>query len=179
MRASLSLALIAVVSLSFGACSSTSRVASDIYHSLPFTGSQPEAAKPEVPREGEQVVKAGSIVFRMQVTPLKVKLSDTRHLDVKIRLENTSKKFTQLSFPTTQRIELLVRSDDGKVITQWSEDRAFDPQPGYVSINPGEFVEYATTLSTRDLQAGRTYTVLGFFPNYDAFRAEQVITPEP
>jgi len=154
-------------------CGTTSRFASRAYHLLPFTG-EPAQAQPEA-----VALQQGKLVFKMQLSPLPLKLSDNRQVAVRISLENVSKRFVQLSFPTSQRIEILVRDDKGKLVTQWSEDRAYEQTPGFVGINPAERVEYDTTISTRDMQAGRAYTIIGFLPNFEHLRSEQTLVPEP
>ncbi len=164
----------AVLSLAaaFSGCSTASRLAGDAYRFLPFTGKE-DAAPP-----GGVAVKTRNLAMTMEFKPQTVRLSDDRQVEVKIRLRNTSKRFVQLQFPTTQRIEILVHGEGGKLVTQWSEDRSFDPAPSYVSINPGEHVEYATFIPTRDMQAGKPYTVTGFFPHHEELKAEKVLTPE-
>ena len=46
-----------------------------------------------------------------------------------------------------------------------------------VAINPGERLEYAVNVSTRDLVAGETYTVEAFFPNFEPLRQSLPVTP--
>ena len=76
-------------------------------------------------------------------------------------------------------IEILIRDNArNKLVTQWSEDQAFSNEPAYVTINPGERVEYHAAVSTRDLVAGRAYTVEAFFPNFDKLTIQQTIVPE-
>ena len=45
-------------------------------------------------------------------------------------------------------------------------------------MNPGERLEYTVPVSTRELAAGETYTIEGFFPNYEQLKATKTITPE-
>jgi hypothetical protein len=119
------------------------------------------------------------IVLAMTVTPQPLKLSETHQVQVTLRLENKSKKFVQLEFPTSQRIEVVVKNKtSGKLVEHWSEDQAFSNDPGVVSINPGERVEYTATVSTRDLAAGETYTIEGFFPSYEALHSAVTVVPE-
>jgi hypothetical protein len=150
-------------------CSTTHKVISGAKHIWPFH---------EKAKKKEGVTRTKNMQVTMTLSPLPVKLSDNRQLNVQIRLANLSKKFLQLEFPTTQRIEILVHDENGKLVTQWSEERSFEPQVGVVGINPGEHLEYSTAISTRDMKAGQKYKVTGFFPNFDEFKAEQTITPE-
>ena len=87
----------------------------------------------------------------MSVEPLPLDLGETRQLKVTLRLANKSKRLVQLDFPTTQRIEVLVRNRNGKLVEQWSEDQAFNNEPTLVAINPGERLEYSANIATRDM----------------------------
>jgi len=113
----------------------------------------------------------------LAVEPAVPKLSETREVKVAVTLANKGKKLVQLDFPTTQRMEVLVKSKTGKRVVQWSEDQAFANEPTLVAINPGERLEYSVTLSTRDLVAGETYTIEAFFPNFDPLRKSRDLTP--
>ena len=118
------------------------------------------------------------IELSVTVEPAAPKLSETRAIKVTVALANQGRKLIQLDFPTTQRIEVLVKNKAGKRVVQWSEDQAFANEPTLVAINPRERLEYAATVSTRDLVAGETYTVEAFFPNFDTLRKTLTITPE-
>lgn len=113
----------------------------------------------------------------ISLEPAAIKLSDARSVKVSVHLGNSSKKFKQLEFPTTQRIEVIIRNTAGKMVEQWSEDQVFTDTPGVVSVNPGEHLDYSATLSTRDLVAGQTYIVEAFFPKYEKLRVQKTIVP--
>lgn len=123
------------------------------------------------------VTRTKNLQVTMKLSPLPLKLADTRQLNVQLRLANISNRFIQLEFPTTQRFEILVNDATGKLVTQWSEERTFEPNVGVVGINPGEHLEYDTTIATRDMKPGQKYTVVGFFPNFEQLKAQEVITP--
>ena len=114
----------------------------------------------------------------MVVDPLQPKLSETKQLKVTLQLVNKSRKMAQLDFPTSQRIEVLVKNAAGKTVEQWSEDQAFTNELSVETINPGERLEYSASVSTREMAAGQSYTIEAFFPNYDALRATRAIVPE-
>lgn len=122
--------------------------------------------------------KEKRLILTLSYTPDPVKLSAGKEIQVTVRLTNKTEKLVQLTFPTTQRIEVLLRNAAGKIVTQWSEEQSFTNDPGYVTINPGEHVEYVVRISGRDLVAGRTYTIEGFFPNYENLRATTNFIPE-
>jgi hypothetical protein len=130
--------------------------------------------------EAEKAAAQAKALFKglemsMTVEPPMVNLSETREIVVTLKLQNRAKKLVQLDFPTTQRIEVLVRTNAGTLVEQWSEDQAFRNEPGMVTINPRERLEYRAVISTRDFAAGQDYIVEGFFPNYDPLRAEKTI----
>ena len=114
----------------------------------------------------------------MVVAPLNPKLSENKQIRVTVLLVNKGKKMAQLEFPTSQRIEVLVKNAAGKTVEQWSEDQAFTNDPTVETINPGERLEYSANISTRDMAAGKSYTIEAFFPNYDALRTTKAIVPE-
>jgi hypothetical protein len=118
------------------------------------------------------------LVLAVVFSPQPVKLSQGRELQVTLVLTNKTGKFVQLAFPTTQRIEVLLRNGAGKMVTQWSEEQTFANDPGYVAINPNESVQYTAHISGRDLVAGKPYTIEGFFPNYENLRATKSFVPE-
>jgi hypothetical protein len=114
----------------------------------------------------------------LDISPQPLKLSETRQMKVTLVLTNKSANFVHLEFPTTQRIEILIRNKAGKLVTQWSEDQSFANEPSYVAINPGERIEYSESVPTREMAAGQPYTVEGFFPNYDDLKTSKTIVPE-
>ena len=114
----------------------------------------------------------------LSYSPQPVKLSAGKEIQVTLVLTNGTGKFVQLSFPTTQRVEVLLRNEAGKLVTQWSEEQTFTNDPGYVSIDPGEHVQYTVNISGRDLIPGKTYSIEGFFPNYENLRATSNFVPE-
>jgi hypothetical protein len=126
----------------------------------------------------ERAVGKNKLMLSMSVEPHPLKLSEARQMKVTMVVANKSSKLVQLEFPTTQRIEVLVRHAGGKLVEQWSEDRTFANEPGIRAINPGERLEYAVTLSTRDLAAGQSYTVEALFPNYESLRLQRTVVPE-
>jgi hypothetical protein len=121
--------------------------------------------------------KNKSLVLSLSFAPQPVKLSEGNKIQVMLQLTNGTGKFVQLDFPTTQRIEVLLRNQAGKIVSQWSEEQAFSNDAGYITLDPGEHVEYTVTLSGRDLVAGKTYIIEGFFPNYENLRVSKEFVP--
>jgi len=140
----------------------------------PFGGG---TAAPE-PASKTKAVNLKGLEMSVAVEPASLKLSETHAVKVIVTLANKGKKLIQLDFPTTQRIEVLVKNKAGKRVVQWSEDQSFTSEPTLVAINPGERLEYSANVSTRDLAAGETYIIEAFFPNFDALRKTRELTPE-
>ncbi|MEA3188934.1 MAG: Intracellular proteinase inhibitor [Chthoniobacter sp.] len=128
--------------------------------------------------EKKKPVRAMNLALDMDLGLQPIKLSETRQLKVTMSLANRSRKFVHLEFPTTQRFDLIIRDAAGKAVAQWSEDQSFSNEPAYVTVNPGERVEYHASISTRELSAGREYVVEGFFPQFNDLRIEKTIRPE-
>jgi hypothetical protein len=114
----------------------------------------------------------------INVSPSPLKLSDTHQLEVSIVLSNRSKTTLQLAFATSQRFEVLLRNDAGKLINQWSENQAFTDEPAYLTLNAHESVEYNASISGRDMVAGKTYTVEAFIAGHKELSAKKTIVPE-
>jgi len=106
----------------------------------------------------------------LQADPAQLKVAEVKQIKVTVTLVNRGKKIAQLEFPTSQRIEVLVKSQEGKSIEQWSEDQAFNNEPTIVAINPNERLEYTVNLATRDMAAGQTYIIEAYFPNFEHLR---------
>jgi hypothetical protein len=102
-----------------------------------------------------------------------IKLSEMRQLPVHITLTNRGDRAVELSFPDEQRVEILLRDSAGRVVTRWSENRAFENQPGNLLINPNEHVEYSETIATRELAPGKVFTVEVTVPAYPELDAQR------
>ena len=102
-----------------------------------------------------------------------VKLSEMRQLPVHVLLTNRGDKAVELHFPTEQRIEILLHNSTGRVVTRWSDNRAFEAKPGTLLINPGEHVEYSETIATRELEPGKVFAVQATVPAYPELDAQR------
>ena len=129
-------------------------------------------------KDKEQVTTFRQLEMGLIIDPNPVKLSDNRQMKVTLTLTNRGGKLAQLDFPTSQRVEVLLKTKDGKTIEQWSQDQSFNNEPTLVTINPKERLEYSVNVATRDMVPGQTYTVEGFFPNFDALRKTHPVTAE-
>ena len=133
----------------------------------PFGGGKDSASKSN-----------GRLAVDLKFAPVPLKLSETNRLKVTLTLINHGKKLAPLEFPTSQRIEVLIKNNVGKTIEKWSDDQPFTNDPSVVAINPGERAEYTVEVATREMSAGQLYSVEGFFPAYNTLRAEKTLVPE-
>jgi hypothetical protein len=113
----------------------------------------------------------------LKVDPASFSLDDRRELTVTFTVENRTNRLVKLDFPTSQRIEILVRDSSGKVIEKWSDDRAFQDVSGVVMINPGERIQYEEKIATRDMQPGQTYIVEASMANTPEFTKTAPVKP--
>jgi len=116
------------------------------------------------------VVSMHNIELGLLLDPDPVKVSENKQIKVTLTLTNRAKKMQQLDFPTTQRVEVLLKNKEGKTLEQWSQDQSFSNEPSMVTINPNERLEYSVNISTRDMVVGQEYTIEGFFPNYEQLK---------
>ena len=114
---------------------------------------------------------------KLAVEPAQFSLEDRREITVTFSVENKTGHLVKLDFPTSQRIEILVRDPNGKVIDKWSDDRAFADVSGVVMINPEERIQYEEKISTRDMQPGQTYTIEASLANNPEFTKTAIVTP--
>lgn len=135
--------------------------------------------KNRVQDDKQAKTRAKKLELTMEISPQPLKLSEAHEIQVRLVLTNRSHEIVQLDFPTTQRIEVLLRNPAGKLLAQWSEEQSFSNDPGYVIINPREHVEYTASISCRDLAAGKSCTVEGFLPNFEELKISKTIVPIP
>ncbi len=113
------------------------------------------------------------LVLAVEIPQEPVKLSEVRQLPVHITLTNRGDRAAELNFPSEQRIEILLHDSSGRVVTRWSDNRAFDEQTGTLLINPSEHVEYSETIATRELTPGKVFAVEVTVPAYPELTAQR------
>ena len=114
----------------------------------------------------------------IQIKPDVIHVSSTRSIEATVLVTNKAAQSLQFNFPTSQHIEVLVKTEDGKVIQRWSDDQRIERESSFVVINPNERLEYSTTVSTRNMVAGKTYIIEATVPGYDAIFARKVVVPQ-
>jgi hypothetical protein len=130
------------------------------------------------PQPNDSAQAHQAIEMKLDISPAAIKLSEDREVQATVSLLNHSKNYLDLSFPTSQRIEILIRDASGKVVTTWSEDQSFTDDPAAVTVNPGERLEYTASVATREMTAGEPYTIEASFPNYPQFKIQQQVIPQ-
>ena len=144
--------------------------------SLPFARRQntPTVAKVKVKKGGPNGPVTGGMAYgievRLEINPRVVRLSDTRAIEARLVLINRARNTVNLYFNDTHRYDFILRDTTGKKLVQWSDDQPVSQNLSTVIINPEERAEFAGTVSTRDMVAGRTYTLEGLVVGYDKLR---------
>lgn len=118
-----------------------------------------------------------AIKATVSVEPPAPKLAEVRLVKVRLQLLNSGKRMVRLDFPTSQRIDVVVKNPAGAVVEQWSEYHRFDKSPGMVAINPGERLEYSASVATREMKPDQPCTIEAWVPAHDSLRASAVVTP--
>ncbi len=117
--------------------------------------------------------KLRGLVLAVELPQEPVKLSEVRQLPVRVTLTNRGDRAVELTFPSEQRIEILLHDSSGRVVTRWSDNRAFAETVGTILINPNEHIEYSETIATRDLVPGKVFTVEVTVPAYPELDAQR------
>lgn len=115
----------------------------------------------------------------LTLSPSDVSLSQTSELDVTLKLSNAQKQELEILYPDNQRLEILIKDSSGKIVNRWSQDRAFEHAPGFVAVNPQEFITYTEKIATTGMKAGETYTIEVSLANQQGFVASTKVTPQP
>lgn len=176
-------AVCAALAVAVAGCSSSSGV----YRWVPFVGNGKKdhsvTAIAKVGKSNPFGPITGPLYYglemRVKVSPDVIRLSETRSLEVHLMLINRSKKPANLQFNDSRKYDFILRDMSGKKLAQWSDDQPVNQNPGYVIINPGERVEFVGNVSTRDMVAGRTYTLEALVVGYDKMRQSVQLTPIP
>jgi Intracellular proteinase inhibitor len=171
----------AALVVALAGCSSSSGV----YRWVPFMGNgkkdQSKTAIAKVNKGSPFGPITGPLYYglemRVKVNPDVIRLSEARSLEVHLQLINRSKKSANLQFNDSRKYDFILRDVSGKKLAQWSDDQPVNQTPGYVIINPGERAEFVGNVSTRDMVAGRIYTLEALVVGYDDMRQTVRLTP--
>jgi len=128
----------------------------------------------------EEIPAAGAwrrLEMTMKLDPAEVRLPNTRMVEVIVTVVNKGKEAVQLEFPSSLRIDVVVRNEDGKILSRWSDDQPIQREPAVLVINPKERLEYRARISTREMAAGGKFGIEAYFPSYEGLRTGRMVTP--
>lgn len=117
-------------------------------------------------------------VLRVTVEPALFSVADNPELSVTLKITNDKKDMIMLHFPTNQRLEIVVKDECGKVLSQWSQDRSFDATGDIVVINPQESIFYTEKISTAGMQEGKPYKLEVSLAHQPDYIVSETITPQ-
>jgi hypothetical protein len=86
-----------------------------------------------------------------------VRLGAGNSLGVKVQLLNSGKKVQLLEFASGQRVEVVLRDASGKIVGRSAGSAG--EEGGMVTVNPGERIEFILNVPTRELVAGKSYSL--------------------
>ncbi len=136
----------------------------------------------------ERIQKANAIDFsdfenKIEITPTPLAISSPAGVfKVNFGFRNKGKKTYTLSFPNTQRYELIIKNAVGQAVYTWSSDKIFLQQVGTSLINTTDQIAFVPSINLSDFDVTPTpgkYTVEATVANYPELKAtaELVLTP--
>jgi len=109
--------------------------------------------------------------------PSPVVLKKHQKITVLVRVHNGGKRTQLLEFQTSQRADAVLRGADGQIVARAASALPLQNDPGLVTVNPGERLEYALSLPTNAMVAGRKYTLECALVGQSGLSARLSITP--
>jgi hypothetical protein len=138
--------------------------------------------------EGANELNLESYKTKLEVIPAQLTLKRIRdpqpsdEITVKFTLVNGSDKGSTLYFPTSQRMDAVIRDAEGKTIYTWSEDFEFATEPGYSYVNAGERLNYQLKIPFQALRGkvpqGEA-TITASLVNYPEVKAVMPLEIQP
>ena len=147
---------------------------------LPFRRHKEDPA--EVRADAHLKTNAQGLAVEIKSSPDQIKIGEIRQIDVTVILRNTSKVPRALEFPDrTNGRDPVARTQQRQGRSpNWSTDRIFNADARYLLINPQERLEFNEPITTRELVAGKPYTLEAFFVGYEKdLHASKAIVTQP
>ena len=119
-----------------------------------------------------------NLAVSMRLEPAQVRLAEVRAIEVTVAVVNNGKTAVHLEFPSSLRMDVVVKAEGGKIVARWSDDQRIEKEPGILLINPRERLEYSAKISTREMTAGKSFEIEAYFPSYERLRAIRTVMPE-
>ncbi len=124
------------------------------------------------------VVSEGKSPLSIILEPAQFELKHRREITVTLIFTNESDRQIRLTFPTTQRIDLLLKDKTGAIIEKWSDYHSFDPLEEVVAVNPHETIAYSQRFPTRNMKRLETYTLDASFSSQPQYKQSIPICPQ-
>lgn len=138
--------------------------------------------------EGANELNLESYKTKLEINPSQLTLQRIRdpqpsdEITIKFTLVNASDKGSTLYFPTSQRLDAVIRDAEGKIIYTWSEDFEFANEPGYSYVNAGERLNYQLKIPFQALRGkipqGQS-TITASLVNYPQMKAVMPLEIQP
>ncbi len=126
---------------------------------------------------GRTTGKHGSVAFVATMEKESLSLSEERRFRVYAAVLNRSSTLAALSFADSQRVEAELFAPDGTQLFKWSDDHLIEPEPGVVTINPGEKLFYKVEIPTRGMVPNQPHRLVLQMQGHDRLRSELIVTP--
>ncbi len=108
--------------------------------------------------------------------------SSANNVRMTFTIKNTGKRTYTLSFPSSQRYDVVIKNPAHQLVYKWSLDKKFTDDVGAVIINPTDRIGYVETISFNTLYAPLetgVYTVEFNLANYPEISATALFTVTP
>jgi len=119
-----------------------------------------------------------NLTMSMTLEPARVRLPDVRIIEATVSVVNNGKPAVHLDFPSSLRIDIVVKAEGGKIVSRWSDDQPIEKEPGILIINPKERLEYSAKISTREMAVGKPFEIEAYFPSYERLHVSRTVVPE-
>lgn len=110
--------------------------------------------------------------------PTPLVLKQTQKITVLVKVFNNGKKTQLLEFSSSQRADAVLRDATGQIVSRASTDSSVHADPGLVTVNPGERLEYPLFLPTNGMVVGKIYNLECALVGQAGLTAKMQITPQ-
>jgi hypothetical protein len=108
--------------------------------------------------------------------------SSANNVRMTFTIKNAGKRTYTLSFPSSQRYDVVIKNPAHQMVYKWSLDKKFTDDVGAVIINPTDRIGYVETISFNTLYAPLetgVYTIEFSLANYPEIAATGLFTVTP
>ena len=134
---------------------------------------------PSASKSDSSSAPKSSLKVALACTPSPLDLKQTRNLTVLVKFFNGGKKTQLLEFSSFQRVDAVLRDASGKIVSRATLATPLrTDEPALVTVNPGERLEYALSLPTVGMIAGKAYRLEAALVGQSGLTAAMEITPK-